>query len=131
MSFMEWYNALVKPSWTPDPSFIGTMWSILYPIIIVSFLFVFIQGFRNKIPRRVMLPFAINLVANIIFTPIQFGLRNLTLASLDILIVWGTIVWMMIAIWKHYRIIAIAQIPYLIWVSIATVLQITINILNF
>ena len=130
MSFMEWYNALEKPSWTPDPAFIGTMWSILYPIIIVTFLFVFIQGFRGKIPKKVMIPFAINLVANVIFTPIQFGLRNLTLASLDILVIWGTIVWMMVAIWKHYRTIAIAQIPYLGWVSIATVLQITINIMN-
>lgn len=128
---MQWYNALEKPSWTPDPSFIGTMWSILYPIIIVTFLFVFIQGFRGKFPKTVMIPFAINLVANIIFTPIQFGLRNLTLASIDILLVWGTIVWLMVAIWKYYRTIALAQIPYLAWVSVASVLQVTINIMNF
>ena len=131
MSFMDWYNTLEKPSWTPDPAFIGTMWSILYPIIAVTFLFVFIQGFRAKIPKIVMLPFAINLVANLAFTPIQFGLRNLTLASLDILIIWGTLVWMMVAIWKHYRLIAIAQLPYFAWVSVATVLQLSINVMNF
>ncbi len=131
MSFMDWYNTLDKPSWTPDPAFIGTMWSILYPIIAVTFLFVFIQGFRAKIPKIVMLPFAINLVANLAFTPIQFGLRNLTLASLDILIIWGTLVWMMVAIWKHYRLIAIAQLPYFAWVSVATVLQLSINVMNF
>ncbi|WP_210247110.1 TspO/MBR family protein [Aliikangiella marina] len=128
---MDWYNTLEKPSWTPDPSFIGTMWSILYPIIIVSFAYVFIQAFRGKFPKKVAIPFAINLVANVIFTPIQFGLRNLTLASIDILVIWGTIVWMILAIWKHNRYVAVAQIPYLMWVSVATVLQLSINIMNF
>ena len=79
---------------------------------------------------RVALPFAINLVANLIFTPILFGLRNLPLAAVDILIVWGTILWMIIAVWRHYRWVAVAQVPYLIWVSIATVLQLSITWMN-
>ena len=58
---------------------------------------------------------AINLVANLIFTPIQFGMRNLPLASVDILIVWGTIIWMSVAIWRHYRWVAVAQGPYFVW----------------
>jgi len=49
----------------------------LYPIILVTFGFVFVQAFRGKAPWWVAVPFAINLVANVIFTPIQFGLRNL------------------------------------------------------
>jgi translocator protein len=53
---------------------------------------VFVQAIRGKVPWKVALRFAINLVANLIFTPIQFGLRNLPLASVDILIVWGTII---------------------------------------
>jgi translocator protein len=48
-------------------------------------------------------PSTINLVANAIFTPIQFGLRSLPLAAVDILTVWGTIIWMMVALWKHYK----------------------------
>ena len=51
---------------------------------------------------------AINLVTNLIFTPIQFGMRNLPLAAVDVLIVWGTIIWMMIAVWQHYRWLAVA-----------------------
>jgi tryptophan-rich sensory protein len=78
----------------------------------------------------VALPFGINLAANLVFTPIQFGLRNLTLAALDILVVWATILWMIAAVWKHYRWVAIAQVPYLIWVSIATVLQLSITWMN-
>lgn len=131
MSWIDWYNSLAKPGWTPSPSTIGMVWRILYPIILVSFGFVFVQAFRKKIPWLVALPFAINLLANLIFTPIQFGLRNLPLASVDILIVWATILWMMISVWPHSRWVAIAQCPYFIWVSIATVLQVSITAMNW
>ena len=127
MTGIEWYNGLDKPSWTPAPGTIGLIWQLLYPVIIVTFGFVFVQAFRKRLPWLVALPFAINLVANFCFTPIQFGLRNLPLAAVDILIVWTTILWMMFAIWKHYRWVAMAQIPYLIWVSIATTLQLAIT----
>lgn len=130
MDFMPWYQSLAKPSWTPDPATIGLVWQTLYPIILVTFAFVFVQAARKKIGWRVALPFAINLAANLAFTPIQFGLRSLTLAALDILIVWATILWMIAAIWKHYRWVAVAQVPYLIWVSIATVLQLSITWMN-
>jgi benzodiazapine receptor len=131
VNWLDWYNSLAKPDWTPAPGTIGLIWQVLYPIIFVSFAFVFLQAFRGKVPWKVTLPFAINLVANLIFTPIQFGLRNLPLASLDILIVWGTILWAMAAVWKHYRSVAVAQLPYFIWVSIATVLQLSITAMNW
>jgi tryptophan-rich sensory protein len=127
---MEWYNSLAKPTWTPEPAFIGLMWQIIYPIIVLTFGFVFIQAIRGKIPRAVAVPFVVNLVANLVFTPIQFGLRNLTLASADILIVWGSIIWLAVAIWKHHRWVAIAQVPYFAWVSTATVLQLSISWMN-
>ena len=127
---MEWYDALAKPSWTPDPAFIGLMWQIIYPIIFLTFGFVFLQALRRKIPLAVALPFAVNLASNLLFTPIQFGLRNLTLASVDILIMWVSIVWMVAAVWKHYRWVAVAQAPYFAWVSAAAVLQISIDLMN-
>lgn len=129
-SFLEWYNGLAKPSWTPAPATIGLIWQIIYPIIFVTFGFVFAQTLRGKVPVGVALPFLINLIANLAFTPIQFGLRNLPLAAVDILIVWGTILWMIWAIRKYYPWVALAQIPYLIWVSIATVLQLSITFAN-
>lgn len=131
MPWIDWYNSLAKPSWTPAPSTIGTVWQILYPIILVSFGFVFAQALRGKVPAIVALPFAINLAANLIFTPIQFGMRNMPLASVDILIVWASIIWLAVAIWPHYRAVAIAQIPYFVWVSIATVLQLSITAMNW
>ena len=130
MTWMEWYDSLVKPSWTPLPPTIGLIWQILYPIILVSFGFVFVRAFRGKVPWLVALPFAINLVANLIFMPIPAGLRNLPLASVDILIVWGTMIWMVLAVWPYCKWVAVAQVPYLVWVSIATVLQLSITWMN-
>ena len=126
----DWYDALAKPSWTPASGTIGLIWSILYPVILVTFGFVFVQAIRGRVPWRTALPFAINLVANLVFSPIQFGMRNLPLASADILVVLATIPWMMVSIWPHHRWVAVAQVPYGIWVSIATVLQLLITAWN-
>ncbi len=131
MSWIEWYNTLEKPSWTPSPAVIGQIWGMLYPVLFLSLAFVLVQAIRGKLPWKVLIPFGINLVANLIFTPIQFGLRKLPLASLDILIIGLSILWMMVAVWKFSRWVAVAQVPYLIWVSIATVLQLTITWKNW
>ncbi|MDA1164415.1 MAG: tryptophan-rich sensory protein [Planctomycetota bacterium] len=131
MTWMDWYETLWKPGWTPAPKTIGVIWQILYSIIIVTFGFVFERAIRKKLPRKVAIPFAVNLVANLIFTPIQFGLRSLSLALVDILIVWGSIIWMSVVIWKHHKWVAVAQIPYFVWVSIATVLQLSMTWMNW
>lgn len=131
MDWMTWYNALEKPNWTPLPSTIGLIWQILYPIIAVTFGFTFIQALRRNIPWLVALPFAINLAANLVFTPIEFGMRNLSLATVDILIVWSTIIWLAATIWRHYRWVAVAQVPYFVWVSTATILQVSITWMNW
>jgi benzodiazapine receptor len=131
MTWMEWYNSLAKPSWTPAPSAISLIWTILYPIIFVSFGFIFVQACRGKVAWKVALPFAINLVANLLFMPIFAGLRNVPLACVDILIVWATILWCVIAVWPVAKWVALAQVPYFVWVSIATVLQLSITAMNW
>lgn len=130
MTWIDWYDSLAKPSWTPAPSTIGLIWSILYPIIALSFGCVFVNAFRKRLPRKVAVPFAINLVANLLFMPIFSGLRNVPLAAVDILIVWTTILWCAVAVWRHDRWIAVAQGPYFVWVSVATVLQLSITAMN-
>ena len=98
MTWMEWYNSLWKASWGPAPATIGLIWQILYPIILVSFGCVFVQAFRGRVSWWVAAPFAINLVANLAFMPILSGMRNLPLASLDILVVRATIIGTMIIV---------------------------------
>lgn len=131
MNWLEWYNTLAKPSWTPAPATISLIWTILYPVILLSFGFVFVRVAQGKIPRRIALPFAINLVTNLLFMPIFAGLRNVPLAAVDIVIVWATILWCVLAIWPVYKWVAVAQAPYFVWVSLATVLQLSITAMNW
>ena len=131
MTWMEWDNSLAKPSWTPAPPTISLIWTILYQVSLVSFGFVFVQAFRGKVGWKVALPFASNLVANLLFMPVFAGLRNVPLACVDILIVWATIIWCVVVAWPHYRWVAVAQVPYFVWVSIATVLQLSITAMNW
>ena len=131
MTWIDWYDSLAKPLWTPAPATISLIWMILYPIILVSFGFIFVQAFRGKVGWKVVLPFAINLVANLLFMPIFAGLRNVPLACVDIVIVWVTIIWCVVAVWPHFKWVALAQVPYFVWVSIATVLQMSITAMNW
>lgn len=129
--FRSWYDSLAKPSWTPEPSTIGLVWTVLYPIIFVTFAIAVFKAVRGEVPRAVIAAVAINTVANLAFTPLQFGLRNLWLAWADILIVLATIVWLMVLLWQPgARWLALMLVPYLTWVGIATTLQTAITFGN-
>jgi translocator protein len=130
MSTYEWYQNLIKPDWAPPAWLFGPAWTLLYSIIFITFGYVFFMFFKGRISFLVLLPFILNLVFNFIFTPIQFGLRNLLLANIDIFLVLGTLAWLLAAIYPYAAWVAYFNIPYLIWVTFATVLQTTITYLN-
>lgn len=130
MNEAENYMDYIQPWFAPPSWVFGPVWSVLYIIIAISFGYVFWKVFQGEIPKWVAVPFVINLLANFSFTPVQFGLENLPLASLVILVVLGTLVWSMWAIWPYAKWVTYAQIPYLLWVSFATVLQLSITYLN-
>ncbi len=126
----NWYSTLVKPTWAPPSWLFGPVWSVLYVLIAISFGKVFMMFWQKKIPPAVVLPFLLNLFFNFIFTYLQFELKNNLLASVDILLVLGTLIWAMVAIYPYAKWIAYIQTPYMLWVSFATVLQLTITYLN-
>jgi len=129
-SSAAWYAQLIKPFFAPPASVFGPAWTVLYIIIAVTFGYVLVQYLKGRLPLRQLMPFALNLVFNAAYTPIQFGLKNNWLASLDILLVLGTLVWALSSIWQRARWVAYANIPYLLWVAFATVLQLSITWLN-
>lgn len=130
MNTYNWYSQLIKPTWAPPSYLFGPVWSVLYILIAISFGKVFLMAFQKQITWIVVLPFVLNLMFNFAFTPLQFGLRNNLLAAIDILLVLITLIWAMIAIYPHMRWITYIQIPYLLWVSFATVLQLSVTFLN-
>lgn len=125
-----WYATLIKPTWAPPSWVFGPVWSMLYAIIAVSFGYVFYRAFMGTLPYMIVLPFALNLIFNFAFTPLQFGLKSNELAAVDILLVLVTLLWALYAIYPYAKWVAFINIPYLLWVSFATVLQLTITYLN-
>ncbi|MFA6177448.1 MAG: TspO/MBR family protein [Candidatus Paceibacterota bacterium] len=137
----SWYSQLIKPTWAPPSWLFGPVWTFLYVLIAVSFGKVFWMAWQKQITLLVALPFLLNLIFNFAFTPLQFGLQNNFLAAVDILLVLGTLIWGMIAIYfasqelvsvggSSIMWIVYIQIPYLLWVSFATILQLTVTFLN-
>lgn len=130
MSSYEWYSLLVKPDWAPPAWIFAPVWTILYILISVSFAVVFYEVYHKKIPKIVALPFVLNLLFNALYTPLEFSLKNNWLASFDIILVLGTLIWGLLAVIRYKRWIAYINIPYMLWVMFATTLQITITLLN-
>jgi translocator protein len=133
MSTYSWYQQLEKPFWAPPSWLFGPVWTFLYVLIAFSFGTVFYKTATKQLAFIVALPFILNLIFNLAFTPLQFGLQNNLLAEVDILLVLGTLIWALFAIWHaspDLRWIVYINIPYLLWVSFATYLQLTITYLN-
>ena len=130
MNQYSWYASFAKPTWAPPSWVFGPAWTVLYILIAISFGQAVRLFFSGKIPFIVLLPFILNLVFNLAFSPIQFGMRNNLLAGVDCLLILGTLAWAMIAIFPFERWITYANIPYLCWVLFATTLQFTITAMN-
>lgn len=129
-SSAAWYAQLAKPFFAPPSWVFGPVWTLLYIVIAISFSFVLVQYLRRRLPLAALLPFVFNLLFNVAYTPLQFGLKNNALASVDILLVLATLVWALVVIRRQFPWVAWVNLPYLLWVAFATVLQLSITWLN-
>ena len=130
MSTYSWYQTLIKPQWAPPSWLFGPVWGVLYILIAVSFGFVIYKFVKGSVPFMILLPFLLNLGFNFAFTPLQFGLQNNLLASIDILLILATILWAGTVVYAYFPWVVFINIPYFLWVSFATILQLTITYLN-
>jgi translocator protein len=129
-SSFNWYRTLKKPQWAPPGWLFGPVWTVLYVIIGITFGFVFVKAAGGDLPAGTAVLFGLNLVFNLAFTPLQFGLKNNFLAAIDITLVLITLAWSLAAIWPEASWVAYANVPYLLWVMFATVLQFSVTYLN-
>ena len=125
-----WYNSLIQPFFAPPAWVFAPVWAVLYAIIAVSFGYVVYLVAKKRLPARMLLPFVLNLVFNMAFSPLQFGLHSNLLAAVDVVLLLTTLLWALGSIWPRVRWVALVNLPYLLWVSFATVLQLSITWLN-
>ncbi len=131
MEQYTWYASLIKPRWAPPSWLFGPVWSVLYALIAVTFTYVFYKTYTGEVPYWIAGIFLLNLIANALFTPLQFGLQSNLLAAIDIVVVLGSLIAALYFIYPYAPWVTYANIPYLLWVSFATVLQFTITYLNW
>ena len=130
VSFKETYAKLEKPSFSPPSWVFGPVWTILYTLMGISAYLVFKKGIGNPDVKVSMVLFFLQLVLNFSWSLIFFGLNNPMLAFIEIVILWGFIMAMIISFNKVSKIAAYLQIPYILWVSFAAILNLTIWLIN-
>jgi benzodiazapine receptor len=125
-----WYAALNKPPFTPPNWVFGPVWTTLYFLMGIAVFLIWRQGFHTPQVRTALLIFGLQLLLNVIWSLAFFGLRSPTAGVMVIVFLWTTILWTM---WKFYPLswpAAILLTPYILWVSYAAVLNISIMVLN-
>ncbi|MBX3460047.1 MAG: tryptophan-rich sensory protein [Planctomycetes bacterium] len=122
----EWYAALDKPSFNPPGWVFGPVWTALYLMMGVSAWLVWRRG--NA--WRALALWLVQLALNAAWTPFFFGLHWMGVALCIIIAMWLAILATILAFRRHARAAALLLVPYLLWVSFATVLNAALWHLN-
>lgn len=128
---MNIYDSINKPSLAPNPIIFPIVWTILYTLMGISSALICQQ--RKKHPELAadaLLSYIIQLFLNFTWSLIFFNLQNYLFAFIWIVILWIIIFIMIIRFYKISPLAAYLQIPYLIWVTFAGYLNLTIFLIN-
>lgn len=118
----EWYASLQKPSFTPPNWLFSPVWIFLYLLMGVT-LYLLWQTASKKGAKLALLLFSIQLVLNMLWSVIFFGLKSPMVAFIEILVLWVAIILTMTKSLKVARVAGYLLLPYIIWVSFAAVLN--------
>jgi tryptophan-rich sensory protein len=124
------YQKLKKPSWAPPTWLFGPVWTVLYILIAIAFGHILLMVLSKSTSAIILVPIVLNLIFNFSFTPLQFGLKNNFLALIDVFLILATLIWAIVWIEPVSHLAFYLLLPYLIWVLIATSLQISVTYLN-
>jgi tryptophan-rich sensory protein len=126
-----WYAALNMPAWTPPSWVFGPVWTTLYLLMGLAAWRVWARhGFGDRQARLALILFLAHLPLNAAWTILFFGLHLLTIAAIEIVVLWAMILALTALFWRRDRIAGALLLPYLLWVTYATTLSIGFAALN-
>lgn len=128
-SLNEWYVQLNKPSFNPPGYLFGPVWTVLYLLMGVSLYLVW-KSPDTKLRDYALIAFGIQMVLNFAWSFIFFYFHQPGWALVDIIALWFSILIMTLVFYRISPISSLIQIPYLLWVSFASVLNASIWLLN-
>src|SRR5680860_279635 len=126
MDYQTYYESIEKPFFSPEPWVFGFAWGIIYPLIAIAFLTTIYLVYKKRVSWKIFALFSANIGANLLFTPIQLGFPDTVLPTIDIAVVFATLLMLQWLFYKEHKILFLLLLPYLGWASFATVLQFTI-----
>jgi tryptophan-rich sensory protein len=121
--FTVWYSTIEKPGFTPPNWVFGPVWTILYLLMGVAAFLVWQKGVQLRAVRIALGWFLVQLVLNALWTPVFFGLHQIGWAFAVIVLLWVAIVVVMYCFSRISQTGAVLLVPYLLWVSFATILN--------
>lgn len=124
-----WYAQLIKPSFSPPNWLFGPVWTTLYTLMGISVSIIWFSQ-KNPSRKKALKVFFIQLALNSLWSILFFGLKNPTLAFAEIIILWGFILYIIILFGKINKKASYLLIPYILWVTLASILNLAIAILN-
>lgn len=125
-----WYASLSKPIFTPPSWIFAPAWVTLYLLMGISAYLVWSKGIKKKKVKIALSVFGIQLILNICWSLIFFGLHAILFAFIEIILLWCAILLTIIKFNKLSKSAALLLIPYILWVSFAAVLNLAILLLN-
>lgn len=129
-SIETWYTALNKPSFNPPNWIFAPAWTILFILMGTSLYLVWEEYPKNKKVKGAFEIFGVQLGLNLLWSILFFGLKNPLYASIEILLLWSTILLTIIRFWRISKPSAYLLLPYMALVSFAAVLNYAIVLMN-
>jgi tryptophan-rich sensory protein len=124
-----WYATLNQPSFNPPNWIFGPVWTTLYLLMGISLFLVWKQNYSRE--RNIAIAvFLIQLALNFAWSLIFFHFKMIGLALFEIILLWISILSMLFIFYKIKPVAAYINIPYLLWVAFATMLNASYYILN-
>ncbi len=129
-SIPGWYAALTKPPFNPPNWVFAPVWTVLYALMGIAAYLVYEKGLRRKEIRKALAVFAGQLLLNTLWSIVFFGAHMILGAAVLIIFLWGMIAAIIWLFSRISRAAACLLVPYIVWVSFATVLNISLYVLN-